>query len=86
MTETGKFLQRRAALGALVAIPIAAIGAVFFIDDDPSLLGPSCGACGHSQHTDRCGVSACECGIADSSPPAPAALPYDYISEDDGDL
>lgn len=38
MTETGKFLQRRATLAGLVAIPIAASCSVVLGEDDDRLL------------------------------------------------
>ena len=91
MTETGTFLERRAALAALVAIPIAAISAVLFSADDwdDSDERLPCDGCGELCAPDaltrgELGTRWCSGCVEDSG--LPAALPYDLISEDDGDL
>jgi hypothetical protein len=91
MTETGKF-QTRVALAGLVAIPIAASSAGVPQGDEAeavSVCRGCSGASGFAADTPgECGTWWCAACIdlsIDTHPAARAALPFDCVTEDDGE-
>jgi hypothetical protein len=86
MTETGKFLQRRAVLAGAVVIPLAAISAVVLQDD--AWIPEQCDGCREIFRMSEltagdAGTRWCSACREDTAPPAPA---FDCVEEDDTEL